>query len=69
MRHRLLTLVLAGAVIALTVPLWAALSLEPGVPHSNPVDVRLPRPVAEAGTLVMTGGLLIGLASIVRRTS
>lgn len=69
MRHRLLTLVLAGAVIALTVPLWAALSLEPSVPRSNPVDVRLPRPVAEAGTLVMTGGLLIGLASLVRRTS
>jgi hypothetical protein len=74
-RQRVLTLILAIATITLTVPLWAALSSDGHISRTNVVDAglrlesaRLPQPLAEAGTLLLTGGLLIGLASIVRRS-
>ena len=74
-RQRVLTLILAIATINLTVPLWASLTLDGHIGRANvvhaslrPESPRLPQPVAEAGTLFLTGGLLIGLASIVRRS-
>jgi hypothetical protein len=75
-RQRVLTLVLAIAAVTLTVPLWAALSPDGHVRRTSVVDARLrlnspplPQPLAEAGSLLVTGGLLIGLASVIRRTS
>jgi hypothetical protein len=75
-RERILTLILAIATVTLTVPLWASLIPEGHIGRTNVVHAslrlespRLPQPLAEAGTLLLTGGLLIGLASIVRRSS
>lgn len=78
MRRRLLTLFSAAlAAVTMAVPLWAALTSEHTilsrtmVNGSLPVDhSRLSSPaVAEAATLVLTGGVLLVLASAVRRTS
>jgi hypothetical protein len=73
-RQRLLTLILAIAAVTLT--LWASLSHDGHVRRSNVVHSRfhlespqLPQPVTEAGSLLFTGGLLIALASVVRRAS
>jgi hypothetical protein len=73
-RQRLLTLILAIAAVTLTV--WASLSPVGHVRRSNVVHARfhlesprLPQPVTEAGSLLFTGGLLIALASVVRRAS
>jgi hypothetical protein len=75
-RQRLLTVILASAAVTLTVPLWAWLSPDEHVRRANAVNAsfgletpRLPQPVTEAGSLLLTGGLLIGLASVVRRGS
>ena len=73
-RQRILTLILAIATVTLTVPLWASLTPEGHIGRTNVVHVslrlrpRFPQPLAEAGTLLMTGGFLIGLALIVRRS-
>jgi hypothetical protein len=72
-RQRLLTLI---AIAAVTLTLWASLSQDGHVRRSNVVHARfhlesprLPQPVTEAGSLLFTGGLLIALASVVRRAS
>jgi hypothetical protein len=72
-RQRLLTLL---AIAAVTVTVWASLSPDGHVRRSNVVHARfhlesprLPQPVTEAGSLLFTGGLLIALASVVRRAS
>ena len=73
-RQRILTLMLAIATVTLTVPLWASLTPQGHIGRTNVVHVslrlspRFPQPLAEAGTLLLTGGFLIGLASIVRRS-
>jgi hypothetical protein len=74
-RQRVLILILAIATVTLTVPLWASLAPDGHIVRTNVVHAgfllegpRLPQPLAEAGTLLLTGGLLIGLASIVRRS-
>lgn len=75
MRRRLLTLLLAAlAAITMAMPLWAALGSErrfnDGLRTLQVHRTNLAtRPVAEAATLVVTGIMLIGLASVVRRTS
>jgi hypothetical protein len=78
MRRRLLAPILAGlAAIIMAVPLWAALTSERNMLRSPGVaaTIRVTRPqlsappLAEAATLVLTGGVLLGLASAVRRTS
>jgi len=77
MRRRLLTLFFAALAVTMAVPLWAALTSEHTklsrtmVNGSLPGDhSRLSSPaVAEAATLVLTGGVLLVLASAVRRTS
>ena len=75
-RQRLVTLILAIAAVALTAPLWASRNQDRQAPYASVADAgirlgspRLPQPVAEAGSLVLTGGFLIGLASVVRRSS
>jgi len=76
MKRRLLIVLLAAlAAITMVVPLWAALTSEGGMlratAHRTTVAVsgaQLPAPVAEAATLVLTGGILLVLASAVRRT-
>jgi hypothetical protein len=74
MRRRLLTLSLAAvAAVAMAVPLWAALRSERRLITGVSVYVNrqqpAARPLAEAATLVLTGGVLLGLASAVRHTS
>jgi hypothetical protein len=75
-RQRLFTLILALAAVSLTVPLWASLSSDGHIRRTDVVHAklrlespRLPQPVTEAGSLLLTGGFLIGLASILRRAS
>ena len=75
-RQRLVTLILAIAAVALTAPLWASRNQDGHVPYASVADAgirlgspHLPQPVAEAGSLVLTGSFLIGLASVVRRSS
>jgi len=77
MRRKILPIVLATLVIALAVPIGTALTLErERGAGARVVAVSTPRvPVspqarafAEAGSLFVGGGLLIGLASLVRRT-
>jgi hypothetical protein len=75
-RQRLLILILALGAVTLTVPLWASLSADGHVRRTSVVHATLrlespglPQSVTEAGSLLLTGGLLIGLASVVRRTS
>jgi hypothetical protein len=78
MRRRLLILFFAAlAAITMAVPLWAALTSEHRILSRTTVNssLRVNRSqlfspaVAEAGTLVLTGGILLVLASAVRRTS
>jgi hypothetical protein len=76
MRRRLVTFLLAAlAAITIAVPLWAALRSERSLIADRTGSLQVhhtrqaPRPVAEAATLVLTGIMLIGLASAVRRTS
>ncbi len=76
MRRRLLTLLLAAlAAITMAMPLWAALGSERNRFNDGLRTLQVhrtnlaTRPVAEAATLVVTGIMLIGLASAVRRTS
>jgi hypothetical protein len=78
MRRRLLTVLLATlAAITMAVPLWAALTSERTLRTGDLTASTLladrslaPRPrVAEAATLVLTGGVLLALASAVRRAS
>jgi hypothetical protein len=75
-RQRLSTVILAIAAVTLSVPLWASLSPDRHVRRANVIHARfglessrLPPPVTEAGSLLLTGGLLIALASVVRRAS
>ena len=75
MRLRLLSLLLAALVaITMAVPLWAALTSERALGHGNLTATtllanraRTMSPLAEAATLAVTGGLLLALASAVRR--
>ena len=70
-------LLLAVAVIAIAVPFGTALTLDRRTPVPAAVVVQppatavagpvLPRPLTEAGTLMLTGWLLIALAAAVRR--
>jgi hypothetical protein len=78
MRRRLLTFLLAAvAAITMAVPLWAALKSERNRLHVSITDSTLlvnrarssAHPLAEAATLVLTGGALLALASAVRRAS
>jgi len=78
MRRRILTILLAAFVVAVVVPLGAALTLERRLPLSRRAFSRGAAPasslphrdlgvVPEAGSLALTGGVLIGLAAAVRR--
>ena len=77
MRRRLLTSLLAVlAAIWMAVPLWAALTSERALGHSSltastllATRARAMSPVTEAATLAVTGGLLLALASAVRRNT
>lgn len=77
MGRRLLTLLLASLAITVAVPLAAGLTLEGAMRRSGLSDRAVAavgahgagRPLGEAGTLVLTGGLLMGLASAVRRSA
>jgi len=74
MRQRLLTLLLAAAAaVTMAVPLWAALRSERRLITGVSIYVNRQHPpagpLAEAATLVLTGGVLLGLASAVRHTS
>jgi hypothetical protein len=73
-------ILLAAAVVTFVVSLGTALTLDrrsPATAVAVAVDspaaalrtVRAPRPLPEAGALMLTGWLLIGLAAAVRRTS
>jgi hypothetical protein len=78
MRRRLVTLALAVLVLVAAVPFVAAFSFERGPvvisdavmfePAVSATGRALLAPWREAGTLAVTGGLLLGLASIVRRS-
>ena len=76
MRRRFLTLLVAAlAAVTMAVPLWAALTSERTLGHgkitaSTLLADRSPmmaHPITEAATLVLTGGVLLALASAVRR--
>ena len=73
MRRRFVTFLLAA--ITMTVPLWAAMRSERSLLADAQGTMQMnratpaARPAAEAATLVVTGIILIGLASAVRRTS
>jgi hypothetical protein len=78
MRRRILTILLAALVVAVVVPLGAALTLDRRLPLSSRgfAHVAGPAPSAphrdagpwpEAGSLALAGGVLIGLAAAVRR--
>jgi hypothetical protein len=78
MRRRIRMLLLAAVVIALAVPFGTALTLDRGAPVPAAVVIQpttavagpvLPRPLTEAGTLLLTGWVLLGLAAIVRRSA
>jgi hypothetical protein len=76
MRRRLLIVLLASLAVTVAVPLWAGLTFEGAVRRNlaGAAVAAVPaegerHPLAEAGTLAVTGGLLIGLASAVRRTA
>lgn len=78
MRRRILTIALAVLVIAITVPLGAALTFEAprfGRAVARPIAAAAPESAAhsrrwpEAGSLAITGGLLLGLAAAVKRTT
>jgi hypothetical protein len=76
MRRRILTILLAALVLAVVVPLGAALTLDRRLPLSGRAFTRHAAPapavhevttLPEAGSLALTGGVLIGLAAAVRR--
>jgi hypothetical protein len=73
MRRRALMIVLAGLVVIVFVSIGAAVTFDRG-PLSTRAAVVSPlhpvtpaTPWSEAGTLILTGGILIGLAAVVRR--
>jgi hypothetical protein len=73
MRRRFLTFLLVA--ITMAVPLWAAMRSERSLLADGQRTMQMNRATpaarlaAEAATLVVTGIILIGLASAVRRTS
>jgi hypothetical protein len=76
MRRRILTILLAAVVVIVVVPLGAALTFDRRAPLRRdsvaaPVTatsfIQTNQPFPEAGALMLAGGLLIGLAAIVRR--
>ena len=77
MRRRILTIVLAALVLAVVVPLGAAWTLDRRLPLPGHAFTRrsVPAPAvpgqvtawAEAGSLALTGGVLLGLSAAVRR--
>jgi hypothetical protein len=78
MRRRILTIALAVLVIAITVPLGAALTFDgprfgramvPRAVSAAPDRAAHSRRWPEAGSLAVTGGLLLGLAAVVKRTT
>ena len=81
MRRRILTILFAALVVALVVPIGAALTLDrrlpltarafsrPAVPAPVEAHPDSPRTLPEAASLALTGGILIGLATAVRRVS
>ena len=77
MRRRLRMLLLAAVVIALAVPFGTALTLDRGAipatvviqPTTAAAGSALSRPLTEAGTLMLTGWVLLGLAAVVRRVA
>jgi hypothetical protein len=79
MRRRFLTIALAALVVAVAVPLGAALTFDaprlgsaatvrPASSHGSGAPAESRR-LPEAGSLVVTGGLLLGLAAAVKRAS
>jgi hypothetical protein len=75
MRRRLLTILLAVAVVAVVVPFGAAFTFDAKFPMRTPGTELRSRMhqgapgLPEAGSLVLAGGVLIGLAAAVRRVS
>jgi hypothetical protein len=76
MRRRILTILLAAVVVAVVVPFGAAFTFDARFPMRTPgaeLQSRMHRSGApgfpEAGSLVLAGGVLIGLAVAVRRIS
>lgn len=78
MRRRALTLLLAGFVVIIFVSIGAALTFDRGPLARRGAVIRPAAaghtPIArratawsEAGTLILTGGALLGLAAVVRR--
>jgi hypothetical protein len=77
MRRRILTLLLAALVLAVVVPLGAALTLDRRLPLAGHSFTRHAVPAAasthtdsvlpDAVSLALTGSVLIGLAAAVRR--
>jgi hypothetical protein len=78
MRRRILTLLLAALVLAVVVPLGAALTLDRRQPHAGHTFTRHAARTAvasahadyvlpDAASLALTGSVLIGLAAAVRR--
>jgi hypothetical protein len=75
MRRRILTLLLAALAVAIAVPLGAAWSSDRRVPLGRPAlveSVVLPAPpltghTGDALTLLLAGGILIGLGIVVRK--
>ena len=69
-------IVLAGLVVIIFVSIGAALTFDRGPlsaratvgsPLHHVTSVARATPWSEAGTLIVTGGILIGLAAVVRR--
>lgn len=74
MRRKTQILLIAAVVLALVVPLGTALTIDPSPRVAAAIAPVLPlapgaRAFAEAGSLLLAGALLIGLASVVRRTT
>jgi hypothetical protein len=74
MRRRLLITLLAAAAGTISAPLWGSLtsdvrsrSLHAPDPHRGDAHTSVAHPLAEAGGVALTGGVLIGLASAIRR--
>ena len=78
MRRRVLTIFLAALVLAVVVPIGAALTLDRRLPLSArpfkravasapTLAVTGRSTLPETGALALTGGMLIGLAAAVRR--
>jgi hypothetical protein len=75
MRRRLRMLLLAAAIVAFAVPFGTALTLDRRTPVTATVQASptaigtttLARPLPQAGALMLTGWVLIGLAAALRR--